>query len=353
MDQPASNTTLAEAKPSLEVYTLTNRHGLRMEVTNFGCRIISLWVPDRKGSLQDIVLGYDSAKQYLKGNPYFGAMIGRFGNRIAHGKFSLDGKPYQLTLNDGEHSLHGGPGGFHNVFWVASQDRTSSNRLQLSYLSKDGEEGFPGNLKVSMTYTLTDDNELAIDHLATTDRTTLVNLTHHSYFNLAGEGSGDILNSEIMINADHFIPVDRGLIPTGKLKKVEGTPFDFRKPHKIGEYIDVRDEQLLFGKGYDHNWVLNKKDNTLALAARVTEAVSGRVLEVWSTEPGLQFYSGNFLDGHDLGKGGKPYNFRTGFCLEAQHFPDAPNQKSFPSTVLKPGDLYRQKTVYKFRVTGS
>ena len=348
MDQPDRSTTLAEVNPPVRAYPLTNKNGLKMKVTNFGGRIISLWVPDRRGALGDVVLGYDSASQYLRGNPYFGATIGRFGNRIAKGKFTLAGQAYQLAVNNGENALHGGPKGFHNVYWEAMKDSTSTNRLELSYFSKSGEEGYPGNLKVRLIYTLTDDNELVIDYSATTDKTTIVNLTHHSYFNLAGEGQGDILNHSLMISADSYTPVDKGLIPTGKLRKVEGTPFDFRQPHKIGQHIDAKDEQLRFGKGYDHNWMLNKKDKSLTLAARITEPLTGRVMEVWTTEPGIQFYSGNFLNGKDQGKGGKRYEFRSAFCLEAQHFPDSPNHPDFPSTVLKPGEKYGQKTVYKF-----
>jgi aldose 1-epimerase len=244
-------------------------------------------------------------------------------------------------------SLHGGPGGFHNVFWEVAETDVQ-NSLLLHYLSKDGEEGYPGNLDVEVIYTLTNDNELVIDYLATTDKTTVVNLTHHSFFNLAGDGAGDVLNHQIMISSDRFTPVDQDLIPTGEFRKVEGTAFDFRKPHSIGERIGANDEQLRAGKGYDHNWVLNKKGDSLSLAARVVEPVSGRVMEVWTTEPGLQFYSGNFLNGKDIGKGGKPYPFRGAFCLEAQHFPDSPNHPEFPSLVLKPGERYEQRTVYKF-----
>ena len=295
MDRPDSITTLAEASPAVEVYTLTNRNGLKMDVTNFGGRIISLWVPDRMGALGDVVLGYDSASQYLKGNPFFGAVVGRFSNRIAKGNFEVGGNVYQLALNNNENTLHGGSGGFHNVFWVAKEKNGSTNRLELSYLSKDGEEGFPGNLNVTLVYTLTDDNGLAIEYSATTDKATIVNLTQHSYFILAGAGNGDILNTEMMINADYFTPVDEGLIPSGELRKVDGTPFDFRKPHKIGERIDTRNEQLQFGKGYDHNWVLNKKDKSLTLAARATDPVSGRVMEVWTTEPGFNTVEGKSL----------------------------------------------------------
>jgi aldose 1-epimerase len=349
MDQARDSTGVKETSPTLNVYTLANKNGLTMHVTNWGGRIMSLMVPDKKGILGDIVLGYDSAEQYLNGNPYFGALIGRVGNRIAKGKFSFEGKEYNLAINNGVNALHGGPRGFHNVYWEAIPS-ISTNALELHYLSKDGEEGYPGNLDVKVTYTLTDKNELMIDYAATTDKTTIVNLTHHSFFNLAGDGVGDILKHEIMIPSDRFTPVDQGLIPTGELRKVDGTPFDFREPHAIGERIGNDDDQLRAGKGYDHNWVLNKKGNDLSLAARVTEPVSGRVMEVWTTEPGLQFYSGNFLNGKDIGKGGKPYPFRGAFCLEAQHFPDSPNHPEFPSVVLRPGENYKQKTVYKFLI---
>lgn len=335
------------ASPRLKVYTLTNKHGLKMTVTNFGGRIMSLLVPDRHGVPGDIVLGYDSAEQYLGGNPYFGALIGRFGNRIANGKFTLDGKEYSLAKNNGANALHGGPGGFHNVYWEASL--LSPNRLELNYVSKDLEEGYPGNLTVRVVYTLTDQDELSIDYRATTDQPTVVNLTHHSFFNLAGAGNGDILDHILSIQSDEFTPVGDGLIPTGIKKKVEGTPFDFRKPRRIGAFIDSNDEQLRFGKGYDHNWVLRRKGSSPELIATVTEPVSGRVMEVWTTEPGLQFYSGNFMTGKDIGKGGRQYAYRGAFCLEAQHFPDSPNQPGFPSTVLRPGEIYTQRTVYRFR----
>lgn len=328
--------------------TLINKHGAVAIITPFGGKLISLWVPDRNGKLGDIVLGYDSAKQYVSGNPYFGAMIGRYGNRIANGKFTLEGKTYQLALNNGANALHGGPRGFHNVLWQKTNDGNPGS-VVLTYVSKDGEEGYPGTLRAKVTYTLTDDNELMIDYEATTDATTVVNLTHHSFFNLAGAGSGDILNHELMINADRFTPVDAGLIPTGELQPVKGTPFDFTSPTKIGARITDNDEQLKNGKGYDHNWVLVKNVNEFSLAATVKEPASGRVMEVWTTEPALQFYSGNFLDGSDIGKGGLRYDFRSAICLEAQHYPDSPNQPSFPSTVLKPGEVYKQKTTYKFK----
>lgn len=332
-----------------EVDTLKNKNGMMATITPYGGKIISLMVPDRNGKLGDVVLGYDSAKQYPDGNPYFGALIGRYGNRIAKGKFVLEGTDYQLKTNNGLNALHGGPGGFHNVNWRLEKSELT-NTVELYYLSQDGEEGYPGNMKVKVTYSLTDDNELVIDYEATTDKATIVNLTHHSFFNLAGAGNGTILDHSLFINADKFTPVDEGLIPTGELKEVKGNPFDFTKATKIGDRIDENDAQLKNGKGYDHNWVLNRKDDGLSLAAIVSEPVSGRVMEVWTTEPGLQFYSGNFLDGTDIGKQGKKYTFRTAFCLEAQHFPDSPNQPLFPSTVLKPGEVYNQKTIYKFKV---
>ncbi len=334
---------------SIRSFVLVNQNGLRMTVINYGGKIISLFVPDKKGKLDDIVLGYDSLSQYPSGNPYFGAMIGRYGNRIAKGKFLLNGKNYQLNLNNGANALHGGPNGFHNVYWSANP--IDKNKLELIYQSKDGEEGYPGNLSVKVTYTLSDQNELTIDYKATTDQETIVNLTHHSFFNLAGAGNGTILDHELMINAEAFCSVDSTLIPLGELKKVKGTPFDFLLAHKIGERINQPDEQLKYGKGYDHNWVLNKKAGELTLAAKVAEPNSGRVMEVWTTEPGLQFYSGNFLDGKDVGKSNKKYEYRSAFCLEAQHFPDSPNHSNFPSTVLRPGETYIQQTIYKFSVT--
>lgn len=338
---------IAETSPadSLKSFTLTNANGVKMEVTNYGGRIVSLFVPDKDGKAEDVVLGYDSLRQYLTGNLYFGAMIGRYGNRIAKGKFSLNGKEYQLALNNGANALHGGPRGFHQVYWNVVP---KENSLEMTYRSADGEENYPGNLSVKVTYSLTDKNEVVIDYEATTDAETIVNLTHHSFFNLAGAGNGDILDHELTIAAEQFCPVDSGLIPSGELKKVKGTPFDFSSPHKIGERINQLDEQLKYGKGYDHNWVLTKKANELSLAAKVREPKSGRTMEVWTTEPGLQFYSGNFLDGKDVGKGNKAYAYRTAFCLEAQHFPDSPNHANFPTTVLKPGEVYKQKTIYKF-----
>ncbi|MBL7849188.1 MAG: galactose mutarotase [Cyclobacteriaceae bacterium] len=333
----------------LELYVMKNANGVSMAVTNLGGRIVMLQVPDKNGKLGDIVLGYDSLEQYIEGNKYFGAMIGRYGNRIAKGKFTLDGKEYQLAVNNGANALHGGLVGFNNVLWRMQPKAIEGGQaLEMTYSSPDGEEGYPGTLNVQVTYTLNDANELIIDYKATTDKTTILNLTHHSFFNLAGEGSGDILNHEFTINADRYCPVDEGLIPTGELRPVTGTPFDFLQPHRAGERIDMDDQQLKYGKGYDHNWVLNKKGNELSMAARVSEPSSGRVMEVWTTEPGLQFYSGNFLTPKEIGKKGHVYDFRTAFCLEAQHFPDSPNQPGFPSTVLAPGAVYTQRTIYRF-----
>lgn len=334
---------------SSQIDTLTNSNGMKAIIMHYGGRVVSLYVPDRNGKLDDVVLGYDSANQYPEGNPYFGALIGRYGNRIAKGKFTLDGKEYQLAVNNGVNALHGGPNGFHNVLWKKDSAASTATSLVLRYTSKNGEEGFPGTLDVKVTYAITDQNELTIDYEATTDATTIINLTHHSFFNLAGAGNGDILDHELTIHADRFTVVDEGLIPTGELRNVAGTPFDFTKPFKIGERINKEDEQLKNGKGYDHNWVLTRKDASLALVASVREPQSGRVMEVWTTEPGLQFYSGNFLDGTDIGKEGKKYVFRSAFCLETQHFPDSPNHPEFPTTVLKSGEVYKHQTAYKFK----
>jgi aldose 1-epimerase len=341
--------TTANQEP-VELYTLTNANGMETRIMTYGGTVVSLKVPDRNGKLGDVVLGYESLDGYLKNNPYFGSIIGRYGNRIGKAKFSLNGKPYTLPKNNGENTLHGGAKGFHTVVWKAMEVKARDGvALSLSYLSKDGEEGFPGNLSVTVVYTLTNKNELRIDYSATTDKTTVVNLTNHSYFNLAGKGS--ILGHELMINADRFTPVDAGLIPTGELRSVKGTPMDFTTPTAIGARIDQQDEQLILGRGYDHNWVLNSVGGNLALAARVYEPTTGRVMEVYTTEPGLQFYSGNFLDGSITGKAGQVYNKQYGFCLETQHFPDSPNKPQFPSTVLKQGAKYRSTTIYTFTVS--
>jgi aldose 1-epimerase len=331
---------------SVDLYTLTNAKGAETTISTYGGVVVSLKMPDRTGAMGDVVLGFDQFEGYLKPPPYFGAIVGRYGNRIGGARFSLNGVEYTLAKNNGANSLHGGIRGFDKRLWTAKQ--RGNQTLELSYLSKDGEEGYPGNLSTTVTYTLTDNNELKIDYSATTDKDTVVNLTNHSYFNLAGQGEGDILAHRVVIHADRFTPIDAGLIPTGELRNVAGTPFDFRQPHAIGERIDSGDEQLVFGKGYDHNFVLTRTSPSLELAARVTDPKSGRVLEVLTTEPGLQFYTGNFLDGTLTGKGGKVYGKRSAFCMETQHFPDSPNKPAFPSVVLKPGGHYMTTTVFRF-----
>jgi aldose 1-epimerase len=334
---------------SVDIYTLTNSHGAEAKITNYGGIVTSLKVPDRTGRLADVVLGFDNLDAYLKGHPYFGAIIGRYGNRIAKGRFSLNGVEYKLAVNNGANHLHGGIKGFDKVVWNARPLKVPNGAaLELTYLSKDGEEGYPGNLSVKVTYTLTNANELKIEYSATTDKDTVVNLTHHSYFNLAGQGEGDILKHKLFINANRFTPTDEGSIPTGELRSVRNTPFDFLKVTEIGARINEPDQQLQFGKGYDHNFVLNGRMGTMRLGAQVYESGTGRVMEVWTTEPGLQFYTGNFLDGTLTGIDGKVYNLRYGFCLETQHYPDSPNQAKFPSTVLKKGGRYHTVTVYKF-----
>jgi aldose 1-epimerase len=335
----------------VDIYTLTNSNGVEARITNYGGIVVSLNVPDRDGKLGDVVLGYDTLHEYVAASPYFGSLIGRYGNRIAKGRFTLDGKEYTLAQNNDENHLHGGLQGFDKVVWKARAmlaDRGPG--LTLSYLSADGEEGYPGNLSVKVVYLLTDNNELRIHYSATTDKPTPVNLTNHSYFNLAGQGNGDILSHKMMLKADRFLPVDEGLIPTGELRPVADTPFDFNKPTAIGARIKQEDQQLEFGGGYDHCWVLNESDTRMSLAARVFEPTTGRVMEVLTAEPGIQFYCGNFLDGSNVGKGGKVYEHRYGFCLETQHFPDSPNQPDFPSVILKPGEEYETTTIYRFSV---
>ncbi|HXJ46528.1 MAG TPA: aldose epimerase family protein [Candidatus Dormibacteraeota bacterium] len=341
--------TTADGKTA-DLYTLKNKNGMQVSITNFGATVVSIVVPDKAGKMADVALGYDDLAGYELNKNYLGVLVGRYGNRIAHGKFSIDGTEYTLAKNNGDNSLHGGIKGFNKAMWEAKDvSKGGEAAVEMKYVSKDGEEGYPGNLSVTVVYTLTNKNELKIDYSATTDKKTVVNLTNHTYFNLAGQGNGDILKQELMINADTFTPVDSGLIPTGELKKVEGTPFDFRKPTAIGARIDANDEQIKLGGGYDHNFVLSRKAATgLSLAARVSDAVSGRTMEVWTTEPGVQFYTGNFLDGSFKGKGGIAYQKRTAFCLETQHFPDSPNHPSFPTTLLKPGEKYHTTTVYKF-----
>ena len=331
------------------LYTLSNENGLSATVTNYGGIVVDLIVPDKNGKMEDIVLGYERIENYAKDNPYFGALIGRYGNRIENGKFVLDSATYHLAINNGKNHLHGGHKGFDKVVWDAAEEETHEGpSLKLHYLSKDGEEGYPGNLDVDVVYTLTNKNELRIDYRATTDKTTICNLTHHSYFNLTGQGRGDILGHELMLNADNFIPIDEGSIPIGEIRSVKDTPMDFTKPTPIGERIDADDQQIKCGLGYDHNWVLNKDSNDMTLAASVYDPRSGRYMEVWTTEPGVQFYSGNYLNGSNIGKGGKVYNRRNGFCLETQHYPDSPNKSNFPSVFLRPGDKYETTTIYKF-----
>jgi aldose 1-epimerase len=341
----------ADGKPVV-LYLLKNKNGVEVAITTYGGAVVSLKVPDRNGKLGDVVLGYDSLEGYENDKAYLGAIVGRYANRIAHAQFTLDGKAYTLAKNNGENSLHGGIKGFNKKVWTANEIPAKNGQaLELTYLSKDGEEGFPGNLHVRVVYTLADSNELKIEYTATTDKKTVVNLTNHSYFNLLGVGlgSGDILGHVLMIEADKFTPVDSSLIPTGELRDVAGTPFDFRKPTAIGARIDSDDEQIKLGGGYDHNFVLRRKaGDPISLAARVVEPASGRILEVWTTEPGVQFYTGNFLDGSAHGKGGVAYAKRSAFCLETQHFPDSPNQPKFPSVVLSPGEHYHTTTIYKF-----
>jgi aldose 1-epimerase len=348
--QPFGTTDRGEA---VSLYTLKNAHGMEARVLDYGGIIVSLQVPDRDGRLDDVVLGFDSLPDYQRGSPYFGAIVGRYGNRIARGRFTLDGRTYTLATNNGPNHLHGGVRGFDKVVWsVTPFARGDSVGLVLAYTSRDGEEGYPGTLQATVTYTLTNANELIFDYHATTDRATPVNLTQHSYFNLAGDGKGDILGHVVTLHADRFTPVDSTLIPTGEIRSVAGTPFDFRTPAAIGARIAQDDEQLRYGRGYDHNFVLNKTGDarTPEAAARVYEPTSGRVMEIATTEPGLQFYSGNFLDGTLRGKHGVVYRHRYGFAMETQHFPDSPNQPAFPTTILRPGDVYRSRTIYRFGV---
>ncbi|UCH63514.1 MAG: galactose mutarotase [Fidelibacterota bacterium] len=333
------------------LYTLKNANGCEVRIADYGGIVVSLTVPDRTGKPSDVVLGFSTLDEYLKGHPYFGAIIGRYGNRIAKGRFALDGVAYTLAANNDENHLHGGLKGFDKAVWQAEIiEGKEGQSLALSYLSKDGEEGYPGNLSVKVVYTLTEDNELKIDYEAKTDQPTVVNLTNHSYFNLAGEGTGDILGHEMLLNADHFLPVDAGLIPTGELRSVRGTPFNFTESTAIGARIDSDDEQLRLGGGYDHCFVLNQGGDQLTLAARVHEPTSGRIMEVYTDQPGVQLYTGNFLDGSNVGKGSAAYGHRSGFCLETQHFPDSPNRADFPSTVLRPGETYSSCTIYRFSV---
>jgi len=340
---------------SIKLYTLTNEAGTTVKITNYGAIVTSIVTADRDGKYADIALGYNSVEEYMNAvdRPYFGAVVGRYGNRIAKGTFKLGGETYSLAINNSPNHLHGGIIGFDKVVWNARPITGKGfTGLELTYLAKDREEGYPGNLQCKVVYKLNNTNELSIQYIATTDKATPVNLTNHTYFNLAGEGSGTILDHQLSINADHYTPVDETLIPTGAIAPVKGTPFDFTTAKTIGRDVGQDNEQLKFGLGYDHNFVLNKPKQAgeMTLAATVLEPVSGRFMEVLTQEPGVQFYCGNFLDGRLKGKSGKPYVHRGGFCLETQHYPDSPNQKSFPTTILQPGETYSTQTIYRFSV---
>lgn len=337
------------------LYTLENNKGMQMRVINYGGVIVALTAPDKYGNYEDVVLGYDSLSAYEEDQSFFGALIGRYANRIAKGRFVLDGKPYNLPQNNMGNHLHGGNGGFHKVVWkIEPHSSAEGARLVLSYESKDMEEGYPGNLKVTVNYILTDNNELKISYEAVTDKTTVVNIMHHGYFNLSGNFGKDILDHELRLNADKFLPVDSTLIPLGELQDVAGLPFDFRTPHAIGSRINEKHGQLQIGKGYDHCWVLNKTEeqrhDSLTLAAELYEPASARIMRVYTTEPGIQFYSGNWLDGSVTGKSNIVYNSRSAVCLETEHFPDSPNNNHFPSVVLTPGEVYRSQTVFAFSI---
>jgi len=337
---------------SVDVFTLANGSGVEVRAITYGGIIVSLRVPDRDGRLGDIVLGFDNLDGYVEGSPYFGAIVGRYANRIANGQFTLAGETYHLATNNGPNHLHGGVRGFDKIVWHAEMLESDSGvAVIFTHTSPDGDEGYPGTLSIRVTYTLTPGNELVVDYLATTDHATPINLSQHTYFNLAGDGRRDVLEHVLTIDAAHFTPVDATLIPTGVVAPVAGTPFDFTTPTAIGARIHLEDEQLENGGGYDHNFVLDRDGAGLAHAARVEEPITGRVLDVYTTEPGLQFYSGNFLDGSIIGKSGRVYRHRYGFCLETQHFPDSPNQPAFPSTILRPGAEYRSRTVFVFSHT--
>jgi aldose 1-epimerase len=349
--QPIESASFGRAGDAIvQIYTLTNVHGIEARIMTYGATLVSLRTPDRAGHFSNIILGFDTLDSYLAGVPYFGATVGRYANRIANGRFTLDGKSYQLPQNNAPNSLHGGTKGFDKRVWTAEAMPTPTGpSLRLSYVSAAGEEGYPGELTAHVTYRLNDDDSLAIDYEATSTAPTPVNLTNHAYFNLTGDPKNTILNHLLKINADRFTPVNATLIPTGEMRAVAHTPFDFRTPQTIGSRINDQDEQLRFGKGYDHNWVLNKSaSKSLTLAAVLADPKSGRSIEIWTTQPGLQFYSGNFLDGKPAGAG-TVFQYRTGLCLETQHFPDSPNQPSFPSTLLRPGQVYAEKTVVLLR----
>jgi len=334
----------------VHVYTLKNNNGMQIEISTYGGTIISALVPDKSGKLIDVILGYDDLESYLKGTAYFGALIGRFGNRIQHGSFILNEKEYKLAQNDGENHLHGGIKGFDKIMWDAKIVENIPNALELSYFSIDGEEGYPGNLNIKVTYILTEDNALEINYIATADKDTIINLTNHAYFNLSGHSSGDVLNQKLMINADKFTVNDEFSIPTGEIKEVAGSPMDFRNLTPIGENINSDYEQVIFGKGYDHNWVLNTNGSDNLKAAQAVDENSGIVMDVYTTSPGIQFYSGNFLVGLDIGKNKAIYKYRNGFCLETQYFPNSINCNSFPSPIFKAGKEFKHRTIYKFSI---
>jgi aldose 1-epimerase len=350
LSQPTIAEITVDDFDSIRLYTLTNSSGVMVKVTNYGATITSIVVPDRDGNLADIALGYDRVEAYMNAvdKPYFGSIVGRYGNRIAKGKFTIDGNTYTLATNNGANHLHGGVIGFDKVVWdahpVAGKDWSG---LELRYLSKDREEGYPGNLDIRVTYKLTEASAIVVEYHATTDKATPVNLTQHTYFNLKGEGNGTILDHELMLNASRYTPIDSGSIPNGKLDPVKDTPFDFTTAKPIGRDIGQKHQQLEYGLGYDHNFVLDNQ-GAMKLAARVHEPSSGRVMEIYTSEPGIQFYCGNFLDGRLRGKSAKQYVHRGGFCLETQHYPDSPNQPKFPSTILRPGEVYETKTIFKF-----
>lgn len=330
------------------LFTLTNKQGNVLKLSSFGARIVWIEVPDREGKKDNITFGFDTFEGMINGDPYFGSVVGRYANRIAKGKFTLDGVEYTLTLNNGPNSLHGGPGGWHSVVWEGEIVKKSQYpSVKFSYHSPDMEEGYPGNMHVEATYTWTDNNEIIIDYMCTTDKKTVLNITNHAYFNLHGAGNGDILDHELVIKASRFVAVDSTLIPTGELRQVAGTPFDFTIPHTVGERINEPYDQLILGKGYDHTFVL---DNVEEVDATVYDPLTGRFMEVITDQPGIQFYCGNFLNGSRIGYGGKPYNYRSGLCLETGHFPDSPNHTDFPSTVLNPGETFTSRTVYRFSV---
>lgn len=346
--------TYGKTKDGVEAYIfeLKNTKGMTAMITNFGGVVLSLYVPDREGNFEDVVLGYDKLEDYIKPGPYFGAIVGRYANRIEKGYFKLNGIEYKLARNNGENHLHGGLLGFDKVLWEANIINGEKEALELSYTSKDMEEGYPGNLKVKVTYELTEDNALKLDYFAISDKDTVVNLTNHSYFNLSGHSSGHILNHQVRINADYFTVGNENSIPTGEIKAVEGTPMDFTNFRTVGEDISSDYEQIVFGNGYDHNWVINKNSDDLEKAAEVVDKNSGRVMEVYTTKPGVQFYTGNFLEDPvvSLGKGGVKYKKHSGLCLETQYYPNSINTKHFPSPVLKAGEEYKHTTIYKFSV---